>query len=86
MQRNRVHTPEGAKDMTPEAMAKEAADAINAGQRMSLVRPKGAKMPPKFPRGELLCENHSGARVYSYDPMRVLAWLVASGLVKLEEH
>lgn len=70
--------------MTPEAMAKDAAEAINAGQRMSLVRPKGMKMPPKFPRGELLCENHSGSRVYGYDPMRVLAWLTANGLVKVE--
>jgi hypothetical protein len=40
-------------------------------------------MPPKFPRGELLCENHDGTRCYSYDPMRVLAWLSANGLVKV---
>lgn len=70
--------------MSIEVMATEAAAAINAGQRMLLVRPKGMKMPPKFPRGELLCENHSGSRVYSYDPMRVLAWLAANGLVKVD--
>ena len=69
--------------MTPQELAKEAADAINEGQRMSLVRRKGIKMPPKFPRGELMCENHSGSRVYSYDPLRVLAWLVANGLVQV---
>lgn len=69
--------------MTPDDMAREAADAINAGQRMSLVRPKGMKLPPNFPRGELLCENHSGSRVYSYDPVRVLAWLVANNLVEM---
>lgn len=69
--------------MTPESMAADAVQAINANQRMSLVRPKGMKMPPRFPRGELLCENHSGSRVYSYDPTRVLAWLAANGLVKV---
>ena len=70
--------------MTPEAMAAEAVNAINASQRMTLVRQKGMKMPPKFPRGELLCENHNGSRCYSYDPIRVLAWLAANGLVKVE--
>ena len=69
--------------MTPQEMAKEAADAIDAGHRMSMARPKGSKMPPKFPRGELLCENHNGSRVYSYDPVRVLAWLVANDLVQV---
>lgn len=73
--------------MTPEHMAKEAAAASNAGQRMTLVRPKGSRLPPKFPRGELLCENHDGSRVYSYDPLKVLAWLAASGLIKVKvEH
>jgi hypothetical protein len=69
--------------MTPQEMAQQAADAVNAGQRMSMVRPKGMKMPPKFPRGELLCENHTGSRVYSYDPLRVLAWLAANNLVQV---
>ena len=69
--------------MTPQEMAKEAADAIGAGQRMSMVRPKGSKMPPKCPRGVLLCEYHNGSRVYSYDPVRVLEWLVANDLVQV---
>ena len=50
---------------------------------MTLVRRCGVKMPPKFPRGELLCENHDGTKCYSYDPLRVLAWLSAMGLVKV---
>ena len=70
--------------MTPEQMAKDAVQAINANQRMSLVRPKGMKMPPKFPRGELLCENHSGSRVYSYEPEKVLAWLAANELISIK--
>lgn len=69
--------------MTPEAMALDAAAALQAGTNMTLVRGRGVKMPPKFPRGELLCENFDGTRCYSYDPMRVLAWLNATGLVKV---
>jgi hypothetical protein len=67
--------------MTPEQMAKDAAEAISAGTRMTLVLPKCFKPPPKFPRGELLCENHDGRNVYSFDPLRVMAWLVANRLV-----
>jgi hypothetical protein len=69
--------------MTPEAMAADAAAAIAAGTNMTLVRGRGTKMPPKFPRGELLCENFDGTRCYSYDPLKVLAWLSAMGLVKV---
>jgi hypothetical protein len=69
--------------MTPEAMAADATIALAAGTNMTLVRDRGVKMPPKFPRGELLCENHSGTRCYSYDPLKVLAWLSATGLVKV---
>jgi hypothetical protein len=70
--------------MTPGQMAVEAVDAAAAGARLTLVRAKGARMPPKFPRGELLCEQHDGTRAYSYDPERVLAWLVANGLVEVQ--
>ena len=69
--------------MTPEAMALDAAEALKDGTNMTLVRGRGVKMPPKFPRGELLCVNFDGTRCYSYDPMRVLAWLSATGLVKV---
>lgn len=65
-------------------MAKEAAEAVNAGTRMTMVMPKCFKRPPKFPRGELLCENADGRNVYSFDPLRVLAWLAANGIVKVE--
>ena len=69
--------------MTPEQMAAEAALAIAGGAKMTMVRQRGMKMPPKFPRGELLCENHEGRHVYSYDPLKVLAWLNAMRLVKV---
>ena len=61
--------------MTPEAMAADAAGALAAGTNMTLVRRKGQKMPPKFPRGEPLCENFDGSRCYSYSPLKVLAWI-----------
>ena len=67
--------------MTPEQMAKDAAEAIKAGTHMTLVFQQGAKRPPKFPRGELLCENTGGRNVYSFDPLRVLAWLAANKLI-----
>lgn len=69
--------------MTPEAMAADAAGALAAGTNITLVRRRGQKMPPKFPRGELLCESFDGTKCYSYDPLKVLAWLSAMGLVNV---
>ncbi|MDM7323222.1 MAG: hypothetical protein P3W87_008160 [Gammaproteobacteria bacterium] len=70
--------------MTPEEMALDAVSALAAGTRMTLVRRKGQKLPPKFPRGEWLCDNFDGSRIYSYDPIKVLAWLSAMGLIEAE--
>lgn len=57
--------------MTPESLAKDATAALAAGTNITLVCERGVKMPPKFPRGELLCENADGARCYSHDPLKV---------------
>lgn len=71
--------------MTPEQMAKAAAEAIQAGANMTLVLPRQWRnRPPKFPRGELLCENSNGCNVYRFDPVKVLAWLASNGLVKVK--
>ena len=70
--------------MSPEQMAKDAAVAIAAGTPMTLVLPSCFKRPPKFPRGELLCVNAEREKVYSFDPIKVLAWLAANNLVKVE--
>lgn len=70
--------------MTPQQMATDALAAMQAGSRMTLVRIRGTKPPPRFPRGELLCENHDGRNVYSYDPARVIVWLNANRLVAIE--
>ena len=69
--------------MTPEQMAKDAVEALKAGTRMTLVFQRGAKRPPKFPRGELLCESIDGRNVYRFDPLRVLAWLTANKLITI---
>ncbi len=70
--------------MTPEDMARLAADAIQGGTDMTMVVPRPWKnRPPKFPRGELLCEQ-TKSNVYSFDPVKVLAWLTANGFVKVE--
>ena len=41
------------------------------------------KMPRGFPRGKLLCEGPSGP-VRSYDPIKVIAWLVKNKLVDMQ--
>lgn len=57
-------------------LRRQAEDAASDGaERMPLVTPKGFKPPPKFPRGELLCENVDGSNVRGYPTARVLKWL-----------
>ncbi len=70
--------------MKPQQMAAEALAAMHAGSRLTMVRMRGMKMPPKFPRGELLCVNSDEQNVYSYDPAKVIAWLNANRLVAIE--
>jgi hypothetical protein len=67
--------------MTHSELASDTVAAIQAGTRMSLMRRPKSKLPPGFPRGELMCENFDGTRVYSFDPARVLQWLHKTGLL-----
>lgn len=44
-------------------------------------------MPKTFPRGELLNEMERNGRVertYSFNPEKVLAWLIHNGLIEIE--
>lgn len=66
--------------MTPEQLAADAAMAINDKTNMTLVLPRPFKRPPKFPRGELLCQQEK-TNVYSFDPIKILAWLAANKLI-----
>lgn len=71
--------------MTPEQMERDARDAEKQGQRMTLIKPRGQKMPKGFPRGELLCENHDGRKVYAYEPEKVLAWMERNSLLESQQ-
>lgn len=69
-------------------MAAECAKALAepGAYGVSFVVPKGG-MPKGFPRGELFNEMRKGGqvqRLYSFDPARVIAWLIAKGLVVME--
>lgn len=70
--------------MSPNDLARDATEAIAAGTHMTLVRGRGMRMPKGFPRGDLLCENPDGSVVRSHDPLRVLAWLKANGLIEIK--
>lgn len=70
--------------MTPDEMADIAISAIAHNGRVTLVRPRGQKMPPKFPRGELMCCGSDGQQAYSYDPAKIMSWLKNNGLIKNE--
>jgi hypothetical protein len=76
--------------VTPLQMAHAAAEALadggpTAGVVLDVL--KGG-LPRSFPRGELLNERRQGRdvrRTYSFDPQRVIAWLLANGLVEAEK-
>ena len=74
--------------MTPLEMAAAAAQAMATPGTLgvSLTVPRGG-LPRNFPRGELLNEmlrNGRVERTYSFDPARVIAWLIRNGLVEME--
>lgn len=66
--------------MTPQDILKECQLALLEGAGfVNLVFPKGTSTRIKgFPRGELLCENHGGARVMRYDAVRLQAAVLAA--------
>jgi hypothetical protein len=49
-----------------------------------VVTPKGWKAPPKFPRGSIVQWKEDGSRIRYLPAMKVLAWLAAQGLVKVD--
>lgn len=51
-----------------------AANAALPGN-LTLVFPRGLRLPPGFPRGELLSETEARGRVYSFSAAKVLTWL-----------
>lgn len=62
--------------MTLDRLLAECDAALTAGTGVVLVFPKGVTTRG-MPRGELLCENSDGGRVYRYDALRLKAKIVA---------
>lgn len=75
-------------DMTPLEMAHVATRAISElGTLGGVLTVRKGGMPSGFPRGELLNEMERGGvveRTYSFDPTKVIAWLLRNGLVEVE--
>lgn len=55
------------QDIQQMALAAEA-NLVNVNLVMRAPR------PASFPRGELLCVNSGGHKVYMFDPLKLLAW------------
>lgn len=70
--------------MSPQEMADAANQAIKFNTRIILNLVKGVKAPAGFPRGDLLCENPKGDKVYSYDPEKIIEWLNKNRLIAIE--
>jgi hypothetical protein len=63
--------------MTLGELYVRAMAAKNSGGYLTLILP--TKRPPGFPRGELMCDNGRGDKVYSVNAGKVLKWLKANG-------
>ena len=69
--------------MTPKEMESACLMAIDAGHRVTLSTPRGQRMPPGFPSGELLSVNQSmGLNNISYKPEKILRWLRENFLIE----
>lgn len=69
--------------MSPKQMYDAAIEVKERnGFGLPLVLPRGFKRPQGFPRGELLCQNSQGQRVYSFDPDKIINWIKKYKLVE----
>ena len=58
--------------MNIDDLIQRAAEAAQASGYLTLIVPE--KRPPGFPRGELLCVNYIGEKVYSVSAFKILKW------------
>jgi hypothetical protein len=84
-----VHASGGRGELvSPIALAELAARALaDPGVTGMVLTISRGGMPKGFPRGELLNEmkrNGVVERTYSFDPARVIAWLLRNDLVVME--
>jgi hypothetical protein len=61
--------------MKPEELVAAAANAILAGANVTVCIEVGKKFPFGWPRGELLCIALEKHKAYSFDPIKVLAFV-----------
>lgn len=52
---------------------------------ITLVFPRSSKRPPGFPRGELLCDKAEHGKVYSFDPEKIMRWVLKNNLIQSAE-
>jgi hypothetical protein len=75
-------------EMTPLEMAAMASQAIMGSGTLGVVMTlRKGSIPRGFPRGELLNEMQRGGvveRTYSFDPAKIIAWLLKNGLIEME--
>lgn len=68
--------------MMPSEMEAACLNAIQyPGLRVTFNFPRGHKLPPGFPRGELLSEVRGNAN-YAFKPEKVLRWLRENLLIE----
>lgn len=69
--------------MTPFSMAIAAATLLGeGGTHINLIPPKRGRLPKGFPRGEFLSETEHG-KIYAFDAMKVLLWLITTQVVSV---
>ena len=69
--------------MTPREMEQACLECLKQPGMLgvTLTTPRGQRMPPGFPRGELLSETHHHVN-RSYKPQAVLRWLRENMLIE----
>ena len=72
--------------MTAEELFNAALNARVKGGAIgiTLVFPRHFKRPKGFPRGELLCENAAREKVYSFDPEKIMRWIIDNHLITVK--
>lgn len=66
-------TPASLRDECLRLRGERERMGIKCGDDISLHHRRGWRRPPKWPRGELLCETETG-RLYAFPIAKVLKW------------
>lgn len=63
--------------MTVEELRAACLQSLSQGLNHTILAVSG-KYPKGFPRGELLCQNSGGGRVYCFKTWALLKWIAAA--------